>query len=294
MITSTAENGPTSASMSLRADVIVGADGVNSGRAQHGWLHEPGVIGEQLCTHDCEGSGQPVVRGVLDPTGILRPGTAGWRPGLLLGCSPRGRRRLRRCLAATLGLPPGVATGTSRRSGPVGAGVVFRRPAGQYRPPASTVGAGSPAAWSCSATRPMPWPPNLGAGSEQRSGRRRGPSRGTRQGTIGDGCPGRVRQAPAPTSPGACRRRPRCCNACVASSKSRLLRVRDALLAGLARFPRLSERGHPSGPGRRRPSYQIGIPTRQLPLSRSSRESHSDRRQSPPTADLENPGPQPR
>src|SRR4029453_7251917 len=42
------------------------------GRAQHRWLPEPGVAGEQLCTHDCEGAGQPVVRGVLDPTWILR------------------------------------------------------------------------------------------------------------------------------------------------------------------------------------------------------------------------------
>ena len=90
-ITSTAENGPDIGSMSLRADVIVGADGVNSAVRSTGGFKSRSVAREQLCTHDCEGSGQPVVRGVLDPARILRPGTAGWRPDLLLGCSPCGR-----------------------------------------------------------------------------------------------------------------------------------------------------------------------------------------------------------
>jgi hypothetical protein len=86
-ITSTAENSLDLGSMSLRADPIVGADGVKFGRTQHGRLQQPDVAREQLCTHDCEGSGQPVVRGVLAPTGILRPGTGGWRPDLSRGWS---------------------------------------------------------------------------------------------------------------------------------------------------------------------------------------------------------------
>jgi hypothetical protein len=43
--------------------------------------------------------------------------------------------------------------------------------------------------------------------------------------------------------PGACGRLPGCSSACVASSKSRPCALRDALLAGLAQFPRLSEEG---------------------------------------------------
>ena len=74
-ITSITENGQDLGSMSLRADVIVGADGVISAVRSTGGFKSR-VIGEQLCTHDREGSGQPVVRGVLDPAGILRPGTA--------------------------------------------------------------------------------------------------------------------------------------------------------------------------------------------------------------------------
>jgi hypothetical protein len=49
------------------------------------------------------------------------------------------------------------------------------------------------------------------------------------------------------------------------------LRVRDALLAGLAPFPRLSEEGIRRALGRRRPNCQIGIPARRRPLSRPSR-----------------------
>jgi len=40
-------------------------------RAQHGWLREPGVIGSSYARTICEGSGQPVVGGVLDPLGVL-------------------------------------------------------------------------------------------------------------------------------------------------------------------------------------------------------------------------------
>ena len=50
------------------------------------------------------------------------------------------------------------------------------------------------------------------------------------------------------------------------------LRVRDALLAGLARFPRLSEEAIRRPLAARRPNCQIGIPARRRPLSRPSRE----------------------
>ena len=56
-ITSTAKNGPDVDLEELRADVIVGADGVNSAVRSNGWLPEPGVIGKQLPTHDCDRSG---------------------------------------------------------------------------------------------------------------------------------------------------------------------------------------------------------------------------------------------
>jgi hypothetical protein len=56
MITSAAQNGSDFGLDELRADVV-GRRRSQFGRAQHGWLREPGVIGEQLCTHDCEGSG---------------------------------------------------------------------------------------------------------------------------------------------------------------------------------------------------------------------------------------------
>ena len=50
------------------------------------------------------------------------------------------------------------------------------------------------------------------------------------------------------------------------------LRVRDALLAGLARFPRLSEEAIRRPLATDGPSYQIGIPTWRCPTSRPSRE----------------------
>ncbi len=81
-IASTAENSLDLGSMSPAGRRHRGCRRSQFGRAQYGWLQEPDVAREQLCTHDCEGSGQPVVRGVLDPIGILRPGTAGWRPDL--------------------------------------------------------------------------------------------------------------------------------------------------------------------------------------------------------------------
>jgi 2-polyprenyl-6-methoxyphenol hydroxylase-like FAD-dependent oxidoreductase len=57
MITSTAENGPDFGSMSPAGRCRCGCRRGQFGRAQHGWLREPGVISEQLRTHDCEGSG---------------------------------------------------------------------------------------------------------------------------------------------------------------------------------------------------------------------------------------------
>jgi hypothetical protein len=43
----------------------------------------------------------------------------------------------------------------------------------------------------------------------------------------------------------------------------------DLIYRGVGPVPAAQWRGHPSSPGHRHQSHQIGIPTRQLPLSRS-------------------------
>jgi hypothetical protein len=50
------------------------------------------------------------------------------------------------------------------------------------------------------------------------------------------------------------------------------LRVRDALVAGWAQFPRLSEEGIRRALAATRASCQIGIPARRCPPSRPSQE----------------------
>jgi hypothetical protein len=84
-ITSTTQNGPDLGSMSLRVDVKVGADGVNS------TVRSTGGFKSRDVRTIVRGRASPWFVGVLDLAGILRPGTARWRPGLLLGCSPCGR-----------------------------------------------------------------------------------------------------------------------------------------------------------------------------------------------------------
>ena len=89
-ITSTAENGADRYSTSLRADVIVGADGVNSAVRSTGGFKSRMSLGSSYVRTIVRGRASPWFEEYWTPLGS-RAGTAGWRPDLLLGCSPCGR-----------------------------------------------------------------------------------------------------------------------------------------------------------------------------------------------------------
>ena len=67
-LSSTTENGADPGSMSVRADVVVGADGVNSAVRSTGGF-EAGVVGEQLRTLDREGRASPWFEEYWTPLG---------------------------------------------------------------------------------------------------------------------------------------------------------------------------------------------------------------------------------
>ena len=153
-ITSTAKNGPDMAGTSLRADLIVGADGVSSA------VRGTGGFDSRMS------SGSSYVRAIVN--GRASPWfDEYWTPLGSFGQAPLGAELV--YFSAHVG-----AAADAVARGDLEVSALVLRPSGfarRRRP--------------CHASEPGP-------GSEQRSGRRRSPGRRTRRGTIGDGCPRRV------------------------------------------------------------------------------------------------------
>jgi hypothetical protein len=124
----------------------------------YSWLREPGVAGEQLCTRDYEGVGP--ARGSRstgphwDPSArhrwIATSSTFELRPIWL--------RRLSLYLDATSGPSARSDVEYFLQRQTYWRGRRLSTTCWSIPSAGSTVGAGSPAAWFCSATRPVPWP----------------------------------------------------------------------------------------------------------------------------------------
>jgi len=272
MITSTAENGPDFGSMSLRADVVVGADGVNSAvRSTGGFVSRVSSASSYVRT---------IVRGRANPWFEEY-----WTPLGSFGHAPLGDDLVYFWAAAHAAE---AAEATSRRDL-----AAFNHEWREVLPAAAdllervssfddllvnTVRRVDCRRWfsghlvllgdAAHAMAPEPGP-----GSQQRSGRRCGPHPGTRYGTVGDECPGGVRQtspcngtAPATdgrAAPTAVPHRTSCRTACAG---------RRARQPGSS--PRTQRGGRPSQPGHRYPSRQIRIRTRR-PTPSPSEERRS-------------------
>jgi 2-polyprenyl-6-methoxyphenol hydroxylase-like FAD-dependent oxidoreductase len=196
----TAKNGPDLGSTSLRADVIVGADGVNSAVRTTGGFQSRVSPGSSYARAIVSGRASPWFEEHWTPLGSFGQAPLGgdlvyfWAAAHVAAAADAVSRR------RPWSLPLGVATGTSGRRGPVGEGVVLRRPADQYRPP-SRLSALVLRPPGFARRRSPRHAPERGPRSKQRFGRRRRPSGGTSQRRIGEERPGGIRQAPASTRP---------------------------------------------------------------------------------------------
>ena len=198
-ITSTAENSLDRGSTSLRADVIVGADGVNSAVRSTGGFKSRMSLGSSYVRAIVRGRASPWFEEYWTPLGSFGHAPLGgdlvyfWAAAHVAGAADavaRGdlgafRQEWRRVLPAAADLLERVSSFDDLLVNTVHSVDCPRWYSGRL-----ALLRRSP----CHAAEPGP-------GSEQRSGRQPGPSRGTRQGTIGDGCPGGVRQAPASIRP---------------------------------------------------------------------------------------------
>jgi 2-polyprenyl-6-methoxyphenol hydroxylase-like FAD-dependent oxidoreductase len=197
-LTSPSGSGPDLGSTSLRADVIVGADGVSSAVRNTGGFESRVSSGSSYVRSIVSGRASPWFEEYWTPLGSFGQAPLGgdlvyfWAAAHVGAAADAVARRdlgafgqeWRRVLPAAADLLERVSSfddllvNTVRR-------VDCRR---WFSGRLVLLGDAAHA-----------MAPNLGQGREQCTGRRRGPSRGTHRGTIGAGCPGGLRQAPAST-----------------------------------------------------------------------------------------------
>ena len=240
-ITSTAENGPDFGSMSLRADVIVGADGVNSAVRSTGGFVSRVSSGSSYVRTIVRGRASPWFEEYWTPLGSFGQAPLGgdlvyfWAAAHVAGAAEAVSRRdlgafrqeWRRVLPAAADLLERCRLSTT----------CWSIPSAGW-----TVGAGSPAAWFCSVTRPMPWPRTWARERIARwSMASFWPRNSPRTPSVMDALVGydKRRRPLARRVQKTAEMLQRLCGI----ERVTTLRVRDALLAGLAQFPRLSEEG---------------------------------------------------
>jgi 2-polyprenyl-6-methoxyphenol hydroxylase-like FAD-dependent oxidoreductase len=124
-ITSTAENGPDFGLDELRADVIVGADGVSSAVRSTGGFQSRVSSGSSYVRTIVTGRASPWFEEYWTPLGSFGHLPLNGDLIYFWGCSSCGGGGRGGVSPRPCGIPPGVATGSSRCGGSVGEGVVF-------------------------------------------------------------------------------------------------------------------------------------------------------------------------